>query len=217
MEERRKALDEYLGLYINYKLKVQAGYDEGLNTQPAFAQESKTFKKQIADNIINEEAGIHKLTNEAFQRGMKDIHAAQIFVEIKGGDTTKALQQINLAYKALQSGKGFAVVAKEFSTDAIDYSGLDAYRKIGWQRQLHLFEVPFYYIEYGIAQLGAIGLWAQYKKNPKQALQNYINALSLGGTKTLPELYAAAGLKFDLSPAHIKTLMEFVNDEMEKL
>ena len=118
-EERRKALDEYLGLYINYKLKVQAGYDEGLNTQPAFAQESKTFKKQIADNIINEEAGIHKLTNEAFQRGMKDIHAAQIFVEIKGGDTTKALQQINLAYKALQSGKGFAVVAKEFSTDEV--------------------------------------------------------------------------------------------------
>ena len=108
-------------------------------------------------------------------------------------------------------------IAKEFSTDAIDYSGLDAYRKIGWQRQLHLFEVPFYYIEYGIAQLGAIGLWAQYKKNPQQALQHYINALSLGGTKTLPELYATAGLKFDLSPAHIKTLMEFVNEEMEKL
>ena len=104
-EERRKALDEYLGLYINYKLKVQAGYDEGLNTLPSFAQESKTFKKQIADNIINEEAGIHKLTDEAFQRGMKDIHASQVFVEVKGGDTAKAFQQINLAYKALQAGK----------------------------------------------------------------------------------------------------------------
>lgn len=116
-EERRKALDEYLGLYINYKLKVQAGYDEGLNTQPAFAQESKTFKKQIADNIINDEAGIHKLTEEAFQRGMKDIHVSQVFVEIKGGDTAKAFQQINLAYKALQAGKAFNVVSKEFSTD----------------------------------------------------------------------------------------------------
>ncbi len=116
-EERRKALDEYLGLYINYKLKVQAGYDEGLNTQPSFAQESRTFKKQIADNIINEEAGIHKLTEEAFQRGMKDIHVSQVFVEIKGGDTAKAFQQINLAYKALQTGKGFGAVAKEFSTD----------------------------------------------------------------------------------------------------
>ena len=108
-------------------------------------------------------------------------------------------------------------ILKEFSTSAIDFTGLDAYREIAWQRQLHLFEVPFYYIEYGIAQLGAIGLWMQYKKNPEQALQNYINALSLGGTKTLPVLYETAGLKFDLSPDYIKTLMEFTNEEMEKL
>jgi oligoendopeptidase F len=108
-------------------------------------------------------------------------------------------------------------ILSEFSTGSIDYTGLDEYRKIGWQRQLHLFEVPFYYIEYGIAQLGAIGLWMQYRQNPKQALDNYIHALSLGGTKTLPELYKAAGLKFDLSPAHIKTLMEFTAKEMEAL
>lgn len=108
-------------------------------------------------------------------------------------------------------------IMNEFSTNAIDFSGLEEYRKTGWQRQLHLFEVPFYYIEYGIAQLGAIGLWMQYIKNPQQALQNYVNALSLGGTKTLPVLYETAGLKFDFSPAHIKTLMEFVNEEMEKL
>lgn len=108
-------------------------------------------------------------------------------------------------------------ILNEFSTNAIDFSGLDEFRKINWQRQLHLFEVPFYYIEYGIAQLGAIGLWMQFKKDKQAAITNYINALSLGGTKTLPELYAAAGLKFDLSPNHIKTLMEFVKDEMEKL
>ena len=108
-------------------------------------------------------------------------------------------------------------ILDEFSTNSIDYTGLEEYRKIGWQRQLHLFEVPFYYIEYGIAQLGAIGLWMEYKQNPQMALDNYIKALSLGGTKTLPELYAAAGLKFDFSPAYIKTLMEFVSNEMEKL
>ncbi|SFQ54897.1 M3 family oligoendopeptidase [Parafilimonas terrae] len=108
-------------------------------------------------------------------------------------------------------------ILNEFSTNTVDFSGLEEYRKLSWQRQLHLFEVPFYYIEYGIAQLGAIGLWMQYKKNPEQALNNYIKALSLGGTKPLPELYEAAGLKFDLSPAHIKTLMEFVKEEMDKL
>ncbi len=108
-------------------------------------------------------------------------------------------------------------ILKEFSTSSIDFTGLDAYRQISWQRQLHLFEVPFYYIEYGIAQLGAIGMWMQYQQDPKMALKNYIHALSLGGTKTLPELYKAAGLKFDLSPEHIKSLMEFTAKEMEKL
>ncbi len=111
----------------------------------------------------------------------------------------------------------WVAILEEFSTNSIDVTGLEEFRKIGWQRQLHLFEVPFYYIEYGIAQLGAIGMWMQYKKNPEQALINYTNALSLGGTKTLPELYSAAGLKFDFSPEYIKTLMEFVNEEMEGL
>ena len=113
--------------------------------------------------------------------------------------------------------KRWMEILSEFSTNSIDYTGLEAYREIGWQRQLHLFEVPFYYIEYGIAQLGAIGLWMQYQQNPQKALTNYINALSLGGTKTLPELYTAAGLTFDLSPEHIKTLMEFTAKEMDKL
>ena len=102
----------------------------------------------------------------------------------------------------------------EFQDSVIDYSGLENYRSNTWQRQLHLFEVPFYYIEYGIAQLGAIGLWKQFKKDEQKALDNYCTALSLGGTQTLPELYATAGLKFDFSPEQIEVLMEFVKKEM---
>ena len=113
--------------------------------------------------------------------------------------------------------QAWTTIAKEFSTNSIDYSGLDQYRAIGWQRQLHLFEVPFYYIEYGIAQLGAIGMWMQYQKNPTLALENYMNALSLGGTKTLPELYQTAGISFDFSSSYVKTLMDFTRDELEKL
>ncbi len=106
-------------------------------------------------------------------------------------------------------------IVAEFSDDVIDYSGLQTYRQNGWQRQLHLYEVPFYYIEYGIAQLGAIGMWMQYKNNPEKALDNYCAALSLGGTKTLPELYKVAGLEFDFSPSKIKVLMDFVRAEMQ--
>jgi oligoendopeptidase F len=106
-------------------------------------------------------------------------------------------------------------VLAEFQDDVIDYSGLEAYRSNAWQRQLHLYEVPFYYIEYGIAQLGAIGMWMQYKNDPKKAIQNYTNALSLGATKTLPELYQTAGLEFDFSPDKIKVLMDFVKIAMK--
>lgn len=74
-------------------------------------------------------------------------------------------------------------ILNEFSSDVIDFSGLEEYRKHSWQRQLHLFEVPFYYIEYGIAQLGAIGLWMQYKNDKDAALNNYIRSLGLGVRK----------------------------------
>jgi oligoendopeptidase F len=108
-------------------------------------------------------------------------------------------------------------ILKEFSSDEIDFSGLENYRTYGWQRQLHLFEVPLYYIEYGIAQLGAIGLWMQFRENKEAALDNYMKALSLGGTRTLPELYEAAGLVFNFSPEHIQKLMQFVKKELESL
>lgn len=108
-------------------------------------------------------------------------------------------------------------ILSEFQDSVIDYSGLEEYRSNAWQRQLHLFEVPFYYIEYGIAQLGAIGMWMQFKQNKEKALDNYCNALSLGGTKTLPELYKTAGLEFDFSPEKIKVLMKFVEGELVKV
>ena len=108
-------------------------------------------------------------------------------------------------------------ILEEFSSPAIDFSGLEEYRLYSWQRQLHLYEVPFYYIEYGIAQLGAIGLWQQYKRDPDAAINNYIKALDLGGTRTLPELFETAGLKFDFSPQHISGLMKFVKEEMDNI
>jgi oligoendopeptidase F len=108
-------------------------------------------------------------------------------------------------------------ILSEYSEGTVDYRGLETYRSNAWQRQLHLYEVPFYYIEYGIAQLGAIGMWMQFKQSPEKALDNYCNALALGGTATLPQLYETAGLKFDFSPAVIKELMDFVKVELDKV
>jgi len=112
-------------------------------------------------------------------------------------------------------GAKWLEIMNEFSSPVIDFSGLEEYRLYAWQRQLHLFEVPFYYIEYGIAQLGAIGLWQQYKQDPEGAINNYISALDLGGTRTLPELFRAAGLNFNFSPQYISGLMSFVKQELD--
>ncbi len=108
-------------------------------------------------------------------------------------------------------------LTSDFGTGVIDYSGLENNLKRSWQSQLHLYEVPFYYIEYGMAQLGAIAVWRSYKQNPTVALQNYKNALALGYTKTIPELYDAAGIEFDFSPEYVKELADFIKSEYELL
>jgi len=86
-----------------------------------------------------------------------------------------------------------------------------------WQKQLHIFEIPFYYIEYAMAQLGAIAVWKHYKENPQKGLQDYLEALKLGYTKTIPEIYQTAGIAFDFSPEYIRSLATFVKEELNKL
>lgn len=108
-------------------------------------------------------------------------------------------------------------ILNEFSTGITDWSGFEEYRTNFWQKQLHLFEVPFYYIEYGIAQLGAIAMWRQYRQNKEQALDNYMKALSLGYTCTLKELYKNAGIKFDFSADYIKELADFVTPLLKEM
>lgn len=104
-----------------------------------------------------------------------------------------------------------------FSDQQTDWSGLQEAKDYLWQKQLHLFEVPFYYIEYGMAQLGAIAVWKNYKEDPEQGLQGYLRALKLGYQRTIPEIYQAANIKFDFSQDYIKELMQFVKAELEAL
>ena len=99
----------------------------------------------------------------------------------------------------------------------VDWSGHEKVRANLWHRQLHIFLHPFYYVEYGIAQLGALQVWANSKENKSTALTNYQKALSLGGSRPLPELFQAAGCRFDFSAATVKPLMELVKTELAKL
>ena len=98
----------------------------------------------------------------------------------------------------------------------IDWSGHEASKQSLWHQKGHLFEAPFYYIEYGIAQLGALQLWMKSRHDLRQAIANYRAALSLGGTRPLPELFAAAGIKFDFSSRTLEPLMKAVWDGLSE-
>ena len=99
----------------------------------------------------------------------------------------------------------------------VDWSGHESARAALWHRQLHIFVCPFYYIEYGIAQLGALQLWANSKVDKARALRDYRSALALGGSRPLPELFSAAGCRFDFTVANVKPLVELLRDELAGL
>ena len=102
----------------------------------------------------------------------------------------------------------------EFGGKHTDWIGYEENKAYMWHKQLHLFEVPFYYIEYGFAQLGAIAMWRNYLQNGNEAIEQYKNALSLGYTKSIGEIYETAGIKFDFSEAWISELSGFVKTQM---
>jgi oligoendopeptidase F len=105
----------------------------------------------------------------------------------------------------------------EFNQKEVSWAGLEQFKTYAWQKQLHLYEVPFYYIEYAMAQLGAVAVWKKFKENPAEGLQGYKNALALGYTKSISEIYEAAGIRFDFSTDYIKSLADFVKGEMGRL
>ena len=105
----------------------------------------------------------------------------------------------------------------KFTPNAIDWSEHGSILEIGYQRILHFYEVPFYYIEYAFAQLGALAIWRNFKQNPAKAIQDYKDALSLGFTKPIPIFYETAGAKFDFSKQYIAGLISFLESELAKL
>jgi len=105
----------------------------------------------------------------------------------------------------------------DYGTGLTDWEGFDEVKSAAWQRQMHLFEVPFYYIEYGFAQLGAIGVWKNSQNDFQSSIAKYKEALKLGYTKSIPEIYEAAGVKFDFSNKYLKELATFLESELDKL
>tara|TARA_B100000902_G_scaffold68303_1_gene74418 strand:+ start:1561 stop:3288 length:1728 start_codon:yes stop_codon:yes gene_type:complete len=120
-------------------------------------------------------------------------------------------------HTAEQRKKKWIEITKELGNQVINWENNEDALANLWQKQLHLYEVPFYYIEYGMAQLGAIAMWRSYKENGDQALEKYMEALKLGYTKSISEIYNTAGIEFNFSALYVKELADFIKKELNEL
>ncbi|ARX66443.1 M3 family oligoendopeptidase [Bacillus thuringiensis] len=123
----------------------------------------------------------------------------------------------NPIHTSEERNEKYLQLQKHYQSSVIHIDGYENWIATSWLPVLHIFEVPFYYIEYAIAQLGAFQMYKQYKEDPKQTLENYKKALSLGSSQSIKEVYDAAGIRFDFSGETIKELMLFVEKELELL
>lgn len=159
-------------------------------------------------------------TNEEDLKRAKITHLESIIETLPWVATVDKFQHWmyeNPQHTPEQRTEAWVRIYEEFTDSVMDWSTLENFKKYLWQRQLHIYEVPFYYIEYGIAQLGAIGVWKNYRENPAAGLKGYLDALKLGYTATIGEIYQAANIPFDFSERHIAELMQFVRDELAEL
>ncbi|MCA6362713.1 MAG: M3 family oligoendopeptidase [Bacteroidetes bacterium] len=121
------------------------------------------------------------------------------------------------AHSATDRAAAWKTIYSRFALPGINWDGLDIMFANNWQKQLHIFEMPFYYIEYGMAQLGAIAVWRNYRNDAQKGIDGYEKALRLGYTRPIGEIYAAANIRFDFSRSYVRELVHFVADEIDRL
>lgn len=158
-------------------------------------------------------------TEEEFKRAKKEHlkSAVMLLPYIMVVDQFQHWLYKNPNHSWKERNKKFGEIKERYDATIVQWNGYEDWKEKNWLKILHIFEVPFYFVEYAIAQLGALQLYKQYKENPEKTVENYIEALKLGSSKSLPEVYEAAGVKFDFSSTTIAELMEFVAKELDLL
>jgi oligoendopeptidase F len=197
--------------FLSHNLELSAFKEYPMEIAELASMSMELFSMEHWDVFFKDEKELHRAQLEEMER------IISVLPWIATIDKYQHWLYTNPGHSITQREEQWMKILDEFSTGMVDWTGFEEYRKNFWQKQLHLYEVPFYYIEYGIAQLGAIAMWRQYRQNKEQAMDNYMNALSLGYTKTLKELYATAGIKFDFSPAYVKELGSFVKERLGEM
>ncbi|WP_319205047.1 M3 family oligoendopeptidase [uncultured Ilyobacter sp.] len=166
---------------------------------------------------MNKWKRFYKKEND-FKKAQKEqiIGALQTFPWVMTVDAFQHWIYLNPEHTLEERDAKFEELMDRFNT-GVNWLGLESEKSMTWLKQLHIFEVPFYYIEYAISQLGAIGIYKNYKQNPETTLAKYEEFLNLGYSKSIEEIYETAGIKFDFSEGYISELANFLKEELEDL
>lgn len=195
-------------------------------TNPLPFNGQKSFPSEVAElasmsmELITHSHWDAYFPNQEDARRAKQEHLEGIIRILPWIATVDAFQHwiyTNPKHTAAERRAEWTRISASFSTGMVDWSGMEAWKATGWHKQLHIFEVPFYYIEYGMAQLGAIGVWKNVVENREEGLARYKKALALGYTKPIPTIYETAGVHFNFTATYLKALMQFVKTALYEI
>ncbi len=200
---------------------VKIPYFQQLNVPMEFAEVASMGMELLASPYLTKDYGGFYTDTEAARARIEHLEGMILFWPFMA--VVDSFQQ--WAYENLDKGTDPAACDKKWSElwdrfiPGVDWTGLEEVKGTGWHRKHHIHQVPFYYVEYGLAQLGAVQIFGNALRDQKKAVADYRKALSLGGMVTLPELFSTAGGKFGFDSATVKNavdLMESVVMELEK-
>jgi oligoendopeptidase F len=176
-------------------------YYSGQNLPAEFVEVASTSMELVGGEHIE---GVFYGPEEARRSNREEVvQMIKLFPWIASIDAFQHWVYTHAGHTSEERADAWIRILKRFK-GLESYEGFEGAQRKRWQRQLHLFQFPFYYIEYGIATLGALGIWFRYRRDPKGAVESYKRALSLGSSRALPELFKAAGLPWDMGPKVIE-------------
>ncbi len=157
--------------------------------------------------------------DEELKRAKKNHlqHILSLLTKTCLGDSFQCWLYLNPDHTVEERRNKWAELQQKYTPNNVDYSGHQDYFRSSYQSILHFYVVPFYYIEYAFAQLGALAIWKNFRQNAQQAISSYKKALSYGYTQPIPVFYETAGAKFDFSKPYIASLVSFLKEEITKL
>lgn len=180
---------------------------------------SMSMELLAAPYLDSDEGGFYTTADAARARIEALERMIQVWISVTQTDEFQhwVYTQVSEPADGAHCDREWSELYREYVPSEIDWSGLEPDLADGWRRILHIFVVPFYVIEYAIAQLAAVQLWAQAREDQAAAVKRYRTALSLGGTKSLPHLYAAVGAKFDFGEETLGPAVELIESTLAEL